>query len=79
MTPRPAGGEIPLMVNPDGVDNMDAYDRLLRYVHASGRDTGLPLIRKGLAKARYDGRDGYYRHPRQKQYRRADRRSDDVC
>lgn len=67
------------LVNPAAVDNKDAYDRLLRYVHASGRDTGLALIRKGLAKARYDGRDGYDRHPRQRQYRRADRRSDDFC
>ena len=72
-------GDEARLVNPAGVDNKDAYDRLLRYVHASGRDTGLALIRKGLAKARYDGRDGYDRHPRQKQYRRADRRSDDVC
>ena len=67
------------LVNPVGVDNVDRYDRLLRYVHASGRDTGLAMIRKGLAKARYDGRDGYDRHPRQKQYRAADRHSPDVC
>ena len=72
-------GDQARLVNPADVDNKDAYDRLLRYVHASGRDTGLALIRKGLAKARYDGRDGYDRHPRQKRYRRADRRSDDVC
>lgn len=72
-------GDKARLVNPPGVDNKDAYDRLLRYVHASGRDTGLALIRKGLAKARYDGQDGYDRHPRQKKYRRADRHSDDVC
>ena len=58
-------GDKARLVNPTGVDNKDAYDRLLRYVHASGRDTGLALIRKGLAKARYDGRDGHDRHPRQ--------------
>ena len=67
------------LVNPAAVGDTDAYGRLLRYVQASGRDTGLALIREGLAKARYDGRDGYDRHPRQRQYRRADRRSDDVC
>ena len=65
--------------NPKSVQDKDKYDRLLRYVRAAGRDTGLALIRKGLARARYDGRDGYDHHPRQKQYRRADRRSADVC
>lgn len=30
------------LVNPVAVDDEDAYDRLLRYVHASGRDMDLP-------------------------------------
>jgi len=72
-------GETARLVNPAVVDDEDAYDRLLRYVHDSGRDTGLALIRRGLAKARYDGRDGYDRHPRQHRYRKTDRNSDDVC
>ncbi|HET6920443.1 MAG TPA: hypothetical protein VFI46_13390 [Jiangellaceae bacterium] len=72
------GGEARL-VNPAGVDDRDHYDRLLRYVHDSGRDTGLSLIKLGLAKARYDGRDGYDRHPRQSTYRRADRNNPDLC
>lgn len=72
-------GDTVRLVNPGAVDDRDTYGRLLRYVQASGRDTGLALIRRGLAKARYDGRDGYDRHPRQKQYRRADARSTDVC
>ncbi len=72
-------GETARLVNPAVVDDEDAYDRLLRYVHASGRDTGLALIRRGSAKARYDGRDGYDRHPRQLSYRKTDRNSDDVC
>ena len=72
------GGTVRL-VNPASVDNQDQYDRLLRYVHDSGRDTGLGLIRLGLAKARYDGRDGYDRHPRQATYRRADRNNRDRC
>lgn len=44
--------------HPRGVDDLDGYDRRLRFVHASGRDTGLALIKLGLAKARYDGLDG---------------------
>jgi len=72
-------GSTARLVNPAAVDDRDAYHRLLRYVEASGRDTGLALIRKGLARARYDGRDGYDHHPRQRAYRRADRRSPDVC
>jgi endonuclease YncB( thermonuclease family) len=48
-------------------------------VTVDGRDTGLVLIRKGLAIARYDSLDGYAWHPRQEQYRRADANNPDVC
>jgi len=72
------GGEARL-VNPAGVDDRDHYGRLIRYVHDSGRDTGLGLIKLGLAKARYDGLDGYDRHPRQATYREADRNNPDLC
>ena len=65
--------------NPSSVDDMDGYGRLLRYVRAGGRDTGLVLIRRGLAKARYDSLDGYDWHPRQERYRAADANSSDVC
>lgn len=75
---RWVGGKVRL-VNPAAVDDQDHYDRLLRYVHDSGRDTGLGLIKLGLAKARYDGLDGYDRHPRQAKYRRADRNNPDLC
>lgn len=75
---RWVGGQARL-VNPAGVDDKDYYGRLLRYVHDSGRDTGFGLIKRGLAKARYDGKDGYDRHPRQAKYRRADRNNPDVC
>ena len=61
------------------VDDTDYYDRRLRYVHDAGRDTGLGLIRLGLAKPRYDSTDGYDRHPRQRRYHRADRNSPNVC
>ena len=64
---------------PEGGGDRDGYDRLLRYVHDSGRDTGLGLIKLGLAKARYDGLDGYDRHPRQATYRRADGNNPDLC
>ena len=67
------------LVDPAGVDDRDGYGRLLRYVHDSGRDTGLGLIRLGFAKARYDGRDGYDWHPRQAKYRQADRNNPDRC
>ena len=72
-------GSTARLKNPASVDDRDPYGRLLRYVHASGRDTGLALIKKGLAKARYDSLDGYDRHPRQRDYRRADRANPDLC
>lgn len=56
-------------------DNRDMYDRLLRYVSVDGADAGLALIRKGLAIARYDSRDGYGRHPREDKYIAADEAS----
>jgi endonuclease YncB( thermonuclease family) len=67
------------LVNPDSVRDRDYYGRLLRYVHASGVDTGYNKIRRGLADARYDGLDGYQRHPRQPRYRAADRTYSDIC
>ena len=33
------------------------------------------MLRNGLAVARYDGRDGYDWHPKQKKYRRLDRKN----
>jgi endonuclease YncB( thermonuclease family) len=66
----PVGSTVRL-VNPSSVVNRDKYDRKLRFVEAQGRDIGLSQIRHG-AKARYDGRDGYDRHARQKAYRTAD-------
>jgi endonuclease YncB( thermonuclease family) len=54
------------------VRDRDRYDRLLRYVDVGSLDTGLRLVRSGLAIARYDSRDGYEPHARQQQYVRAD-------
>ncbi len=67
------------LVNPSSVQDKDRYGRLLRYVMVGDRDTALVLLRRGLAKARYDGLDGYDWHPRQKRYRTADARNRDVC
>jgi endonuclease YncB( thermonuclease family) len=61
------------LVPPD--EDRDQYGRLLRYVDVAGVDAGLRLVRRGLAIARYDSRDGYGFHPREPQYLRADRRS----
>ena len=54
------------------VDDRDRYGRLLRYVDVGDVDTGMRMISSGLAIARYDSRDGYQRHPRQRRYVRTD-------
>lgn len=56
-------------------EDRDRYDRLLRYVDVGKVDAGLRLIKQGLAIARYDSRDGYGRHPRERRYVKADRAS----
>jgi endonuclease YncB( thermonuclease family) len=62
-------------------EDRDRYGRLLRYldVRRDGRtvDAGYVLVRRGLAIARYDSRDGYGRHPREARYVAADRLSPD--
>ncbi len=68
----PNGTRITLR-NPRSVQNRDSYDRKLRYV-GSSVDIGLRQIREG-ARARYDSRTGYDRHPRQGKYVKADKRS----
>lgn len=67
------------LVNPDSVQDTDSYGRLLRYVDWSGQDAGYDLLRTGLAVARYDSRDGYDPHPREKRYRGTDRRVASLC
>lgn len=59
-------------------EDRDKYDRLLRYVEVGSLDPGLRLLRKGLAVARYDSRDGYGRHPREDAYIAADEAAPDV-
>lgn len=74
-THAPAGTYVTL-INPSGVDDKDRYGRKLRYVQARSLDIGLGQINHG-AKARYDSRDGYDRHPREATYRKADSRHAD--
>lgn len=59
-------------------EDADKYGRLLRFVEVDGLDVGLRLIRKGLAIARYDSRDGYGRHAREDRYITADEAAADV-
>lgn len=75
----PPGSTLSLS-NPESVVNEDKYGRLLRYVDVAdgGRapedmqvDVGASLILSALAVARYDGRDGYQWHPRERTYRAA--------
>jgi len=65
--------------NPESVQDEDRYGRLLRYVDRNGTDAGLGQLEHGLAVARYDSRDGYDPHPRERTYRRADRAVVSIC
>ncbi|HWJ10682.1 MAG TPA: thermonuclease family protein [Nocardioides sp.] len=69
------GKEVTLVASDE---DHDKYGRLLRYVEVAGLDAGLRLIRKGLAIARYDSRDGYGRHPREDAYVAADEAAPDI-
>ena len=59
-------------------EDTDGYGRLLRYVDIGAQDAGLRLIKNGVAVARYDSRDGYGAHPRERVYVAADRASRNV-
>jgi endonuclease YncB( thermonuclease family) len=76
---RMVEGRTVVLVNPDSVQDLDTYGRLLRFVDVGGRDAGLAQIRSGLGTARYDSRDGYDEHPRENEYHRADRESVGAC
>lgn len=73
----PVGSPV-LLKRPRTTSNRDSRDRLLRYVFAAGIDVGLQQIRRGAA-ARYDSRDGFASHPRQRTYRRTGRASANYC
>ena len=79
-TDRLAGlvlGQAVRLLRPD--EDRDRYGRLLRYVDVGDQDVGLRLIRRGLAIARYDSRDGYGFHPREPRYIAADRGAGQVA
>ena len=62
---------------PGARDDRDRYDRLLRYIDVGNVDAGLQVIKRGLAIARYDSRDGYGAHTREQRYITADTNSPD--
>mgnify|MGYP003587872091 CR=1 FL=1 len=58
---------------PAGDDDTDRYGRLIRYVDTpDGQDLGQLMLSSGLARSRYDSRDGYGAHPREAVYIAAD-------
>ena len=64
----PQGSDITL-VDPYGVNDVDKYGRMLRYVDLEdGTDVGYSLLLSNLAKARYDSQDSYQWHPREAAY-----------
>lgn len=67
------------LVNPRSVDDEDRYGRWLRYVKFDGGDLGVAVLKAGLAHARYDGQDGYDRHPLQDNYRALDKKMPHMC
>jgi endonuclease YncB( thermonuclease family) len=59
------GGQGVVVLWNQGRQETDRYGRELGYVHRNDFDLGEVLLRYGLAKARYDSRDGYGWHERQ--------------
>ena len=57
----------------ESAEDRDRYGRLLRYIDIGSQDAGLRLIKNGVAIARYDSRDGYGFHPRERLYVAADK------
>ena len=72
-------GRTVALVSPDGSDDEDRYGRKLRYLDVDGTDAGLAEIMAGLARARYDSRDGYGAHPREQVYIAADTAAPSTC
>ncbi|SEI78652.1 thermonuclease family protein [Demequina mangrovi] len=65
----PAGTLVKL-TDPASVDDTDQLGRMLRYVDlVDGTDVGYSLLVNALGDARFDSRDGYDWHPREKAYR----------
>lgn len=71
-----APGDPVSLTSPAGQNDHDKYGRLVRYVTTAAEiDLGLMQLQAGNAVARYDSRDGYPVHPRESDYRAAQRAS----
>lgn len=68
-----------LVLTKAGLTDRDRYGRLIRYVDVGEQDAGMGQIMGGFARARYDSRDGYGRHPRQDDYVAADAATPSIC
>lgn len=65
-------GDIVVLELPEGQNDRDKHDRLLRYVSTrEGVEVGLAQVAAGHAVARYDSTDGYPAHPYEAEYRAA--------
>lgn len=68
-------GTNPVVLRKSAGNDKDRYGRLVRYVEVNHKDVGLEMIKSGRAIARYDSRDGYPHHYREKIYWAADKAS----
>lgn len=73
-------GSITLDTTGPGRDDKDKYGRLIRYVslhsgHTGDVDAGYTMIKDGYAIARYDSRDGFGAHTKERSYIAADEAS----
>ncbi|UDY36281.1 thermonuclease family protein [Dermatobacter hominis] len=73
------GGREVAVITVAGHDERDRYGRELGYITFNQTDLGTVLLAEGLAHARYDGLDGYDRHPRQDAYRALDASTPNLC
>ena len=65
-------GDPVILVLPEGMDDTDRYDRLLRYVYTEdGVDVGLAQLEAGNAVARYDSTENHAYHPKEAAYHEA--------
>lgn len=63
----------PQLISPEGKDDRDHYDRLIRYILVHDRDLGYELIKRGLARPAYDSEWGWGTHPKETEYRELER------
>lgn len=66
-------------LEPGASDDMDKYDRLLRYLVVGGTDAGEVLLSEGLAVPRYNSSDGYGAHPKEAAYAQVAQPSSVTC